>query len=537
MENGKEADAAARRVAAARQSCVARFGRVAERLSDVHGSAVALTAQAADLRGLLETGRLDMDPLAGVRDAVSALQEAVRRGQLTTLDETSLTRARTALEILLREARRLAVVATQTRVTAESLRVGTLAEYIEGLHRLRQTLRQDATGLAEGLEAVVAAHRRLGRATQHASEALDRARRDLSTEAGVVAALEVKDARAAVVTLEDALRIATGSETRGLIEAIQFCDAMSQRLQHVEAMLGAARGRERAVAALAAAQLRALAEDAEAVCGAADGSLARLASVAGEARSTLLAQAGDGGLARLLRQQRDSIDLAAACESTLSPALAEAAAAAVEIEERLQEAVRLFANLGTSATMINLSAINATLLLSQSASVRAPLAVLAGSVRESAHNCACGSDMCRRAMETLSCGLDPSAFADFDTALVGYREAVADCTAQVTAAEAAERRLAQIRAAVAGAAESLVATAGQARDALAAVVPELTALSAIVAHDGEAPVDAGALRDLAGLYTMQRERDVHAVLCGEAVAGPEATQPADADDLLAGILF
>ncbi|MGY6634401.1 MAG: hypothetical protein ACXIU8_11755 [Alkalilacustris sp.] len=538
-------DTAGRRVAAARQHCITAFAAVAERLSGVHGDAMALTTQAGALRAMLEQSDLGTDPLADVRAALAGLRTAMDRASANDCDGMPLMQAGSALSAIQTEARRLSAISSLTLIAAQSLGAAGLRDYVEGLRKLKDRLGDDATKLQQGLGSVIGSRQRVAAAIALANGALDRAAIDLAADEGDGAADAAQAALTAVTDLERTLHTATGRETKALIAAIQFSDSMAQRLEHVETILGMAAGREEAVAALVVAQLAAIAEDARAVCATADSALVRLARTAGDTRVALQAQTEGSGVALLLRRQRDSIGRVVACEETLGPALLEAAGAAGEIEGALTEALRRFEALGGSADRITLSAINATLLSARTGSAKGPLAVLAEAVREGAQVCTQRADICRGAMAVLADSLDAQAFAAFGTAMEGFRTAVTACTAQLDAAEAAERGLGAIRMEVSAAADSLAAAAADARRALAAIGPQLAALADAGTGPAAGSVDPEQLRSILGIYTMDREREVHAALCNEPVSVPAgrpgpASEPAAGtgeDDPLAAILF
>lgn len=534
MDAENTAQGTARRVADARERCIAAFATVAERLAGVHGGAMTLTAQASDLRALLESGEIAVDPLAPVRETVAALRDAILQARVKDVDAAPLTLASAALDDIGDEARRLSAVAALTLITAQSLGAAGLDEYVMGLRALNGTLAGDAGALEDGLHAVVNARQRAAGSIARATAALEQTTSELAAIADMATTGAASATLADVSRVEDTLRGATGRETRALIAAIQFSDAMAQRLDHVQTLLGMTSGRAEAVGALIAAQLSALAQDGADVCADADAALVRLESTAAVAQAALHAQTDDTGVAVLLRRRRDNIAVAIACEKALGPALAQAAAAADEIEDRMNEALERFSSLGRSAVSINLSAINATLLTTRSGTAKAPLGVLAEAVRDGARLCAVRSDTCRGALEAISARLDPAAFAAFDTALDRFRDAVATCSAQLDAAEAAERTLGRTRVTAAAAADDLATGVQQARQALAAIGPELEALAASGAPMARTAVDAAAVSDLKAVYTMDREREVHAALCNEAPVAAAAPVEMDALD---SILF
>jgi hypothetical protein len=532
------------RAGASRARCVAAFATAAERLAEVHGNASALSGQLRSLMELVAGDRDDQTTLKAVREAAHELRAAIQQ-RADDDGARSVIEARAALGDIEAEARRLAAVAALTQITAQSLAAFGLNDYVAGLRSLNGALADDAEALNDGVESLSRARSRAKAAMARASSGLAQAIVEL--ERAQPAPNEIAAAMAAtrrnIADAEASMSDAIARETTALIAAIQFSDSMAQRLEHIETMLGMTQGREAAVGSLAAAQLRALHADACKTCDAADAALQRIALAATRANDAFRGDGGEGSADAIMRRRRAGLQKALACDAELAPALSEAQQAAAEIRDRLSEALSRFANLGRSAAEINLSAINATLLTARSGTAKAPLGVLSEAVREGARACATRSKDCNAALAALSEGLDEGRLVAVQTSMNGFHAAVRACEADLAEAEQAASQLALMRDAASDAADALGAAVGVARRALAQVPPVLGEAAAFGAELDGGSTEGVDLSDIDAIYTMDRERDVHAGVVGviamaRPAVAPAAPAPADVGDVsLDSILF
>lgn len=527
------------RAAASRTRCVAAFATAAERLAEVHGNSSALCGQLRALIALVAGDRDDAASLTAARQAAQKLHAAIDQRRNDAHGARSVAEARAALDDIECEARRLGAVAALTQITAQSLAAFGLNDYVAGLRSLNGALAGDAEALTRGVQSLSAARGRaesaMARAAAGLAQAiadLDRAQPDPTETARALAATRrhVVDAEA---TMSDAL----ARETTALIAAIQFSDSMAQRLEHVETMLGMAAGREAVVGTLAAAQLRALHADACETCADADAALQRIAQAAARANEAFRGDADEGSAAAIMRRTRMGLEKALACDAQLAPALAEAQQAAAEIRTSLLEALDRFANLGRSAAEINLSAINATLLTARSGTAKAPLGVLSEAVREGARACAARSKDCNAALDALTEGLDESRLVEVQTSMEAFHAAVRACENDLAGAEEAASQLALMRDAASDAAAALGSAIGIASRSLAQVPPNLAEVVALGDELDCGSTDGFDLGDIEAIYTMDREREVHAATLGIAQIQPApevatATAEVELDSIL-----
>ncbi|MFN3615129.1 MAG: hypothetical protein ACK4WC_11310 [Rubrimonas sp.] len=519
---------------------MAAFATAADRLAEVHANAGALSEQLRALMELVSSHHDDQSSLQAVRMAALDLRSAIEQ---RAADEgaRSVIEARAALGDIEAEARRLAAVAALTQITAQSLAAFGLNDYVASLRSLNRALADDAEALSSGVEALSQARARAKAAMSRASAGLSQAIAGLErTQTEPRDAEQAMEAtRRVIAEAEASMGEALARETTALVAAIQFSDSMAQRLEHVETMLSMADGRESAVGTLAAAQLRALHADACETCDMADAALKRIAEAAARANEAFRGDGEEDSAESLMKRRRIGLERALACDAELAPALADTQQAAAEIRDRLSEALSRFANLGRSAAEINLSAINATLLTARSGTAKAPLGVLSEAVREGARACAMRSKDCNVALAALSQGLDENRLVAVQASMRAFHEAVQACESDLAAAEQAVSRLALMRDAASDAADALGAAVGVARRALGQVPPALGETATLAAQlDAGAP-DGFDLSDIEAIYTMDRERTVHAALLGVARSAPAAAaMSAAAEDVsLDSILF
>lgn len=530
-------DGAVTAAAAARAACDPAFEALTDRLGAVQRAMGALSRQAGALAELLAAPDGAADPAKAVAEAAGALDVALARTATAEEVAAPVTAALAALEDVGREARMLDAVASLTQVTAQSLGAAGLEGYVAGLRAQIAALAGDARALDAGVRAIAAARAGAGRAGRSARAAVVAAARAVETARESSAGL-AEAAAAFRGRISDEAAAATDAaqvETAALIAGVQFADELAQRLDHVGAILDGAMGREPDAAALAAAQLRALADDGAAVCDRAADALARLETLGSRLAAAVGSSDGRDPAAALLTGRRAALAAASAREAETTSALAEVEDLAGRIAATVAGADARFAGLERSAAAINLAAINATLLTARSGAARAALGVLAEAVRDSAHASTERSRICRGAIAALSAGVEAIGADEAAASAAVFRAALADSAAALDAADADASALGLLRDGAADAASRLADAACGGRNALDAVRDALIALNR--AADMQAAPgargDAAALACFEPIYTMDRERAVHAAVAGAPRDLPAPSQaPAELDSIL-----
>ncbi|MCC5986942.1 MAG: hypothetical protein JJT95_04620 [Pararhodobacter sp.] len=519
-------------IEASRVACIEGFAGLAEQAGCLRGALATATRQVSELSGMLHRLGVGIDTHTAITAACNDLGAALR-GAGEALREQNVQQAmRTALEALAaleRQARQLSAVSSITLVTARSAGTEGLDDYVLTLRRMIAELSDAAAQLDDGLGLIRSSHATVLEDIS-AAEArvvaavgrLEALKRCDGADTADHAALQHR-----IAALAERLGAAARRETGALITAIQFSDALSQRLEHVMAILAAAPAQGRVLEGLAAAQIDALAEDAGAVLSELGGVMDRLAETGAGAAEALQSQEGMQAEA-LLSNRRNDLAEGQSLQALVMPSLDAAQAGADTIRQQIDQARTRYDRLSETADGVNLSAINATLLTARGRATQAAMAVLSESVRASARECDSQSAACRTAMEKLDGAVSEAGFPTLAQAAGALREALETCAAGLAAAEDDLARLADMREHVSDATLALVAGIEAGQTALARVSPAIARLRESAAGLGggvqPGPEDATALAEMAEHYTMPREREVHAAFAGQPEEAPVTTR-------------
>lgn len=425
-----------------------------------------------------------------------------------------------AVESLQRECRQLSAIASMTRVTGHSVNIDAIEDYIVTLRGMIQRLATTTLAVQDGLGsmdiAVKQAAGQLGDAANCARMAID------GREDGE-APPEMDGIGGTVLQLSERLRASTLSNTGVLMNGIQFSDAFAQRLEHIEVILNAVEA-EPLAAALAAAQITALVDDSLEMLSHTRGALEQLGAVGQSAADSL---AGDMGAqaAQMLDVWRTELADAHQIERLVGPALTAAMSAVGNIDTAITTARQNFETLSATALDVSLATVNAGLLAMRSGAAKAAMDVLSTTVRESAHACSELNSRCRTRFATIDNHTQNADFSQLTAQAEKLSALIAKADKDLELASEMFARL-----------ESMQNTAGQSAVALQKAVQEglmvldgLPGLiSATASHAPKVastimpPNGAEVLQRFDSLYTMVREREIHASLVGTA-------SPADAD--------
>lgn len=515
-------------IEASRVACIEGFAGLAEQAGCLRGALATATQQVSELSGMLQRLGAGSDTHTAITAACNDLGAALRcAGE--ALGERNVQQAmRSALEALAalaRQARQLSAVSSITLVTARSAGTEGLDDYVATLRRMIAELSDAVAQLDDGLGLIRSSHAKvledIGAAEARVVAAVGRLEALKGCEGEDTADHAAIQRRiAAQVERLDAV---ARRETGALITAIQFSDALSQRLEHVMAILAASSAQGRVLEGLAAAQIDALTDDAAAVLSELAGVMDRLAETGAGAAEALQSQEGVQAEA-LLNSRRNDLAEGQSLQALVMPSLDAAQAGANTIRQQIDQARARYDRLSDTADGVNLSAINATLLTARGRATQAAMAVLSESVRASARECDSHSAACRRAMERLDGAVSEAGFPTLAEAAEALRGALETCAAGLAAAEDDLARLADMREHVSDAALALVAGIEAGQKALAQVGPAIAQLRESAAGLGgnvrPGPDDAALLAEMAEFYTMPREREVHAAFAGHPEEAP-----------------
>lgn len=514
-------------VRACRVDSVAAFAAAVERLSDVTAGVGGL---GRELRGLADVLAADGTDAAGAQEiqaALSALSDAAEAA-LRTHAEAGSTAALRALravaDAIAAEARQLSAVASMTSVTSGSLGASGLEAYVEGLRASAASLADHGKALERAVDDAASAERAWLAATTAAAALVDATATRLATDRRPAeAAARSAAARAELSTAAADIPVAAARETNALIVAMQASDSFSQRLEHVEHMLAIRDGRENALAALAAAQLDALRDDAAALCADTFATLNRLGDVGARALERFAA-AGDGAdggaVDEILRARRTAMEETAAAGRAMRGMLDSAAAAANAIRNRIADVEAEVLGIGRAAEGIAISAMNAILLTARSGASRAAFTPLSAAVRESADVFSARANDCRRNLAALSLGFGEARFEALEARSRALEASFDSSERGLSESEAAQEEVARLREGAAAAASQLldaIAHGARAFERVRATTDRLREIAARIAPTAGA-AQAERLTDIYALYTMDREREVHDALTTRSAA-------------------
>ena len=531
------------------QAAASAFACLAERLSDVRGAMTDLEERLRDLASVLSDQRRSDEVIESVAAAAERMRRTVRQASSAATDENIDRAARKAQSALTEIRGRLAglnAVTTLSKVTARSLDVPGFDTYSDRLRALIGTLHDEAQGLDLTVQQLDRQRAVAGRILATAATVFDgvvggladssRARQEIG---GAMAASQ--DELAGLILRMPQI---AGRETVALVAAMQFADRLAQRLEHVQVLMSLVPERGQNGAALAAAQIDALAAEIRVTSGDVESSLSRLAGVAGSAGAALSGDGQDGrssGAASAIALNRKIL-------SDLSEGTADALAAIVGAAEEGDQ-VRVLADTAAArldrmveaADEINLAAINASLLARCGDDRERALQVLSFDVRHQAQSCAQVTAGCRSAIGALADGEDIARMAAVIAEVGVFTGVLKETGTAVDAADSAVEEVERLRVETARSLSRL----GDAQQAASDALRTLRSAGADLAEVARALPRTLAsghddLADLMDIYTMESEREVHRRLFGmKAEAVPPDVPVADAapEDVLASVLF
>lgn len=517
------------------------FGQAGARLSDVRGGMQTLSARLSDLAAVLAGQRQNALILDQVQSALTPLSAAVANARSVALPQRfskAVFAARSAVAEIRSRTRELDSVASLTLVTARSLDLSGFEDYVSSLRALGATMRDDSIRLDT---AVGALHDRRGSAERLFAEA----EQSLDAVGGVLATLaRERDDNDIVLTTtlsniaSEAARLpqTVATETDCLVRAMQFADTVAQRLDHIGQIL---RADTPAAAALAAAQIRALAADTRQTMRDVTAALDRVGAAAGEASQVLSHDSTTDAapVTRSLELGRKVLSHLADGAARALSAIGDAAEESGPLRALAEEATLRFASVVRTTEAVHLAAINAALLARYDDGREKAIKVLSVEVQQQASACERASAACRLAVSALCLPEDIDAFDAVSRAAEVFSASVSRTSIAVDDAAEALGDLGRLRAATADSLERLSDGILVAREAAGRILAETDALvSKIAGLPARVPPGTGPLDEFMALYTMEAERAVHRRLLGLPEPVPAPAAPL-ADDPLEAILF
>ncbi|WP_148043709.1 hypothetical protein [Paracoccus methylarcula] len=518
-----------------RRTSQGRFEQLTEVLGRVHRALHGIGGDFDRLTRLVDEVGAARGGTGALRDACSSLAELLGAAH-AAISVPDLSHAIVdgldAVETLRRECRQLNAIASMTRVTGYSLDIDAIEDYIVTLRGMIERLSSTTMAVQEGLVSIGTAVRQatgqLGTAASCARMAMDAQRQERTVP-------EMEAVCGSAGTLAEQLRGSTQSNTAVLMTGIQFSDAFAQRLDHIETILQAADA-EPPAAALAAAQISALAADASEMLAATQVALEQLGTIGQAAADSLTGDTG-AQAAQLLAGWRAELDDGHQIERLVAPALEGAMAAVENIDTVIADARGNLETLSSTALEVSLATVNAGLLARRSGSAKSAMDVLSTTVRERADACNELHHRCRSSFGRIDSHTQQADFSQLSAEAGQLSTLIARADADLALASEMFARLEAMQQAARQSAATLQHAVDDGLQLLASL-PELIAeIEAHVPKGADAvlaPEDAAMLVPFQSLYTMDREREIHAGLVGEtlrsATAAPVA-EPQTLDDI------
>lgn len=367
--------------------------------------------------------------------------------------------------------------------------------------------------------------------------------RDAAAGARVLAEAEARlgPVGAALVEAEHGAELASGEAARlahramesaeaavvRLIKAFQFSDSAAQRLEHVEQILAAGQPGS-AHAALAGAQLQALSDDLDEIVHELDDSLG---AIGGIGRSVLDGFApSQAKMREMLASQSRIEDLFKAATDTARPAMERISQQCERLSGEIVEVLARLEALDDIGQAISLAAVNARVKAAHAALAKQELGYIAMAVNESAAQAVQTIAVAVKGMGQLRQQLDALDYPGMAAKLAEMTGVVDAIQATLSAAERRDAEMTEVEAKITATLDSLqsVTLSSQARLAtLPALSRNLAEVAAEIRRGGHGLIDAGQLSGLIPLYTMAREREIHALFTGAEVQAEAMTEDLD----------
>jgi hypothetical protein len=357
----------------------------------------------------------------------------------------------------------------------------------------------------------------------------DRAADIMAPVTGLAAAVHADSARTADTA--DRSRRCVQAEITGIVTALQFSDAASQRLEHVEQIL-AQGGGGAAAAHLAAAQLTALAAAGRAMMADLERNFTTLEAAAGQVTAVFQMQGELAG--RLFAAQTQAFGALDRIRADLDPVVTRVSQAVVRAREDVDGMQDRLGRLADIGMAIHLAAMNARVQAGRESNARDVLAHISGIVRESAGVGRAQIDRCLDALLQIRTTYGSDSLSAVQDNLAELAAAVQRNQRDLLAAQGREAALVALREEVIATAARLTLVIANARGGLqqlGATMSGLGLLAAELARSGPKPASFAELAMFKAIYTMDSEREVHAAFCGEELVTKESA-PLELDDIL-----
>lgn len=445
------------------------------------------------------------------------------------------------LEVIASSARGIEAVASLTAVTSRSLSLTAFDDYVISLRRGVDAMRADAIHLSKAVEMLESGRGKAVQLLGGANAHLTQVTKMLGEVADQRAETErlLQQSLQEVAGLARRLPPAAASEIEVLMRAIQFSDALSQRLDHIGMILEFDRAPPEETGPLARAQIEALVEETRVIAENSSHGLQRIGQLAAEV-GRIMGDESSSPAGQALQMGRDMLARISDLTRTVLVAIEGAEGESKALFNSAAEAEKRFASVMVATSAMQILAINAALLARRGKEREAAaMNVLSVEVQHRVASCADAATACNLAIAQLSNPDDLAVFTAIGPAADSYRHSIGQTNAAIGSAELAASELQRMREATFEALDRLsdaIRIADEALQAIHSTAADLTNLAEDLPKD--IGPNADPQLDLMDFYTMEAERAVHRRLFGVPEASPQATAtPASDDDLLAAIMF
>lgn len=525
------------------RQAAAAFSVVADLLAEVRAALTDLCKRLRELDEVLAAQSGNGQLIEMVEGAVeivrSAVQEAASRASPQKTNG-AIHDALSKLDQIRTCAREIDAVASLTSVTSQSIGLTSFVDYVISLRRLVETMRKDAAEMSGSIMALQS--RRI-----RAVEQFDRAMADILQVGEIlqeVASERIETDRLLQRTLSEVNSLASSvpSETTTHIEvlmrAMQFSDALAQRLDHVGMLLGTQDAPADTTGPLARAQIEALVAETTDIAEDARRSLSQIRSLADRV-AHVIGSDTDSPAGRTLKLGREILAKISDRIQSAFEAIDCAEHESRDLCDYAESARARFASVISATDAMHIHAINAALLARQGASTQGAMSVLSVEVQSKASECANLAKRCDSAIREVSLPEDLAAFAAVAPVAAAFRNTIDSTSAAVGTASLASSTLEHVQANTVTALSHLATATQTANDAISAIhasASQLTEVARLLPNS--LPANCDPLLGLMDIYSMEAERNVHRRLFGLAETQAKTPPPvATDDDLLAAIMF
>lgn len=509
-------------VQSVRRDMIASLDTLSSLLVDVRGHLLAVN----DRTGALVAAQ--QEPIAGIThipELASDLAGAMRHwsGSMTNGTSRALLRETRALLTGLTRIRIFfQFLATITSIQISRSRSGQLSAFVGALRGVSTQIETELAQAQDGLDAFEQSFDSILTVAREGADHLDPAARQLT---GILAPIVTGQAQMAarrqrVTAQAQALSGRIEQVVARLVGTFQFSDSAAQRLEHVETILAraataAGAPHQAAFERLAAAQLQALERDTTDILTLLEDSFQTIEGLGGGFVAELATQRAE--VEPLLAAQDRAFGQLNSALGTVMPTLQGIIARSAGFEAQIDLLHERLENLSSIGQTIGLAGVNSHLEAARAEVGQKELTYIAMSVKETAQLALKTFADTARTLERLRASFDTgefSALQDGMNQLEGDLKQIAEGLDQARTRQALLSRLEDETRTETAALSRLAVSGRQMTSGLVQTILRIEALGALLREGLAATPDLSCLAEIAPIYTMDREREIHAEVLG-----------------------